>query len=236
MRLPNDSQQIVIIGKNGSGKTVAGLAHLSVRSYDQMPWIVFNFKRDEHINSIARARHIGLDTVPSKPFVYVIDVHPEQDIVGMENFFRMIWERGDVGIYIDEGYMVGTRSSWFRTILTQGRSLQIPRIILAQRPTWLDRFVLSESDFFQVFHLTHKKDRRLVEEFVPVDLDRRLPQYHSYYYDVGLDEHDKLLPVPPMPEILQIFDNRLMQLEEQERRENATILVEQAPVKKVRAI
>lgn len=236
MRLPNDNNQIVIIGKNGSGKTVAGLAHLCVRSFNAMPWVIFNFKRDEHINSIRRARHIGLESVPQAPFVYVVDIHPEQDEEGMENFFRMIWERGDVGIYIDEGYMIGTRSKWFRTILTQGRSLRIPRIILAQRPTWLDRFVLSEADFFQIFHLTHKKDRQLVEEFVPIDLDKRLPPFHSYYYDVAKDASDKVVPVPPIEEILQIFDDRLSAMEEEERRRQQIIAIDMVPVKKVRAI
>ena len=41
-----------------------------------------------------------------------------------------IWKRGGIGVYVDEGYMVGNNNPAFRAILTQGRSKEIPAIVL----------------------------------------------------------------------------------------------------------
>ena len=40
-------------------------------------------------------------------------------------------------------------------------------ITLSQRPVWLDPFILSEAEYYQVFRLNHKNDRKKVEEFIP---------------------------------------------------------------------
>jgi hypothetical protein len=48
-----------------------------------------------------------------------------------------------------------------------------------------------------------------VEEFVPADLSQRLPDYHSYYYDVGENKVTILKPVPSIQQIHRRFDQRL---------------------------
>src|SRR5262249_25496998 len=163
-----------------SGKTQAALWHLSMRDIDRRPWIVYNWKRDMSIDSIPHKRDIELDEIPVKPGVYVSHPHPNQ-AEEVEAQMWAIWERGETGVYIDEGYMLGRNSASFRALLTQGRSLHVPMIVLSQRPVWLDLFVFSESDFIQVFHLQHKRDGKNVQEFVPIDPEKRLPQYYSYY-------------------------------------------------------
>lgn len=219
MRLPNDTQRLSIIGATGSGKTQAAIWHLSNRNYHIMPWIVYDFKRDHSINSIPYIREIGLDDIPTHPGVYVVHPLPDQD-EDVERQMWAIWERGGVGYYVDEGYMIGRNNRAFRALLTQGRSKIIPGIILSQRPVWMDRFVFSESDFFQVFRLQHAQDRKSVEMFVPVQLDQRnaqgkrvLPEFFSYYYDVGKDETNILRPVPDMKQIHATFARRLGAME-----------------------
>lgn len=211
MNLPNDSQRHSIIGATGSGKTVAAVWHLSLRNIDSKPWMVYNFKDDSTIDGIPHARHIGVEEIPIKPGVYI--VHPKpHETEEVENQMWEIWARQNIGVYIDEGYMVGNNNRAFRALLTQGRSRQIPMIVLSQRPVWMDRFVFSESEFFQVFRLQNKKDVKNVEEFVPADLSKRLPPFHSYYYDVGENKVSVLKPVPVIEKIHESFDHRLKRL------------------------
>jgi hypothetical protein len=211
MNLPTDEQRLSIIGPTGSGKTVAAVFHLSLRGYDRKPWVIYNFKDDKNIDGIPHARHIGVEEIPIRPGVYIVHPKPhENDEV--ENQMWEIWARQNIGVYVDEGYMLGNNNRAFRALLTQGRSRQIPIIVLSQRPVWMDRFVFSESEFFQVFSLRNKKDIKNVEEFVPATLDKRLPQFHSYYYDVGADAITILKPVPSIEKIHASFEARLKRL------------------------
>jgi hypothetical protein len=208
MRLPDHSQRLSIVGATGSGKTQAALWHLSMRDIDSRPWLVYNFKSDQSIDAIPHSQPIGVDELPIKPGVYVVHPHPSQTDE-VENQMWGVWEKEGIGVYVDEGYMIGDRNPAFRALLTQGRSKQIPIIVLSQRPVWMDRFVFSESEFFQVFRLNHRKDRQSVEAFVPASLSRRLPEFHSYYYDVGANRVTVLKPVPGIDEIHRTFDRRL---------------------------
>jgi len=181
-RLPKSTQRIAIIGRTGSGKTVAGLWHLSNANFSVKPWIVFDYKTDEHINSIEGAEHIDLSFIPKKKGIYIVHPLPSQESE-VTDYLWKLWAKENIGIYIDEGYMLGNNPA-FEGCLTQGRSKHIPMIV-TQRPNWISRFVFSESDFYQIFHLNDKRDRKTVESFVPANLNLRLPDYHSYYYDVG---------------------------------------------------
>lgn len=204
VRLPNDTSRTSIIGRTGSGKTFAGVWHLSQQNFDVMPWILLDFKGDPLLAQVAAlqgAVTITLDDpVPTYPGLYIMRVLPnEKD--ALNTWLWKVWDTGYCGIYVDEGYMLSD-SDAFDAILTQGRSKHIPVIILSQRPVWLNRFVFSESNFFQVFHLNDRRDRRTVREFVPANLDARLEEYNSYYYDVGRDKLVKFQPVPDEASIL----------------------------------
>lgn len=206
-RMPDDSQHIAIVGANGSGKTQAAVWQLSHRNFHLMPWVAYNFKRDESIDAIPGAVDIELNQIPESPGIYVAHPLPAEEEAVEAQMWR-IWDRGDTGVYVDEGYMVGPRNQAFRALLTQGRSKHIPVMVLSQRPVWMDRFVFSEAGFYQVFRLQHKKDRRTVEEFMPADLEKRLPDYHSYYHDVGLNRTHVMRPVPDIDTIYGTFARR----------------------------
>jgi len=208
MRFPSDKDRHSIIGTTGSGKTQYALWCLSHRNFHTMPWLIYDFKNEESINSIIGARHIELNEVPTSPGIYVVHPHPD-DSIGVQTQMMAIWNVGNCGIYIDEGYMVGRHNPAFRSLLTQGRSKRIPMMILSQRPTWMDGFVFSESQFFSVFRLQRTKDIKNVEDFVPADLSRRLPEFHSYYYDVGENKMYVIKPVPDISIILATFERRL---------------------------
>jgi hypothetical protein len=212
MRYPNDRQRHSIVGATGSGKTHAALWHLSRRSFHQKPWIIYDFKFDDLINDIDGVEEISVtDRIPDQPGLYIVHPKPHEE-EQVEQQMWAIWERGNTGVYIDEGYMVGLNNRAFRALLTQGRSKHIPIIVLSQRPVWMDRFVFSESEFFQIFRLQHRKDQQNVEQFVPANLSHRLPEYHSYYYDVGEDKLVILKPVPNRDVIFKTFRDRLARI------------------------
>lgn len=219
---PGPSDRTLIAGRTGSGKTVAGIYHLSNQNYTDMPWIIWDFKRDKAIQTID---YVALDVEsslpPTRPGIYVLSPLPDQK-EAIEQFLWRCWEQENIGQYVDEGYMIAPskegRSKAFRAILTQGRSKRIPVIINTQRPVDIDRFAISEADYFQIFHLNDERDRKTVQSFVNkglVNLDKQLERYHSYYYDIKEDAAVKLGPVPMAEDSISYINSRLRQMRNQ---------------------
>jgi DNA helicase HerA-like ATPase len=217
IRLPGPSDRLAIVGRTGSGKTVAAIWHLSEADFDERPWVILDFKNDELLNAIDRAELIDFGELPSEPGLYLLKVRPgSQEQVS--EFFKQAWHQENIGILVDEGYMIDRDDEWFNACLTQGRSKKITLFILSQRPVWLSRFVFSEASYFQVFDLTHSKDLDKVREYIRDDereqLDQELPEFHSFYYDVGRKHLETFGPVPPAKDLLLTIDERLAELEE----------------------
>lgn len=216
IRLPGPTHRTVIVGRTGSGKTQAAVWHLSHANFDTQPWVIVDYKGDDLIGAIDRAQPIDFSVVPEQPGVYILSVLPgEED--ELSDWFYRAWAKEDIGIFVDEGYMIDRNDRWFNACLTQGRSKHIPMIVLSQRPVWLSRFVFSEADFFQVFDLTHVKDMDKVREYIRDDdrlqLDKPLEDFHSFYYDVGKRRLETFGPVPEAGKMLHTIDARLAQLE-----------------------
>lgn len=210
-RLPTNSDRLVIFGRTGSGKTQAAIFHLSYRNFDRMPWVVIDSKGDallKKISKLPKANNITLEQTPKKPGLYFVRPIPEVDDEKLEEFLWRIHLRGKTGIYIDEGYMM-PRGGPMNAILTQGRSKQVPVIMLAQRPVWMTKFSRSEASFFQVFELSDEDDRAVLRKFLPYDVVEGLPPYHSLWYDVGRKQTDLFSPVPDEETLLETFKHRL---------------------------
>lgn len=216
-RLPNRTQRTLIVGRTGTGKTVAALWHLSNYDLENQAWILVNFKNDEHINSIPNARFIDYDFFPrrkSEKGIFILNSLPQdavrpkpQEPSILESYLWKIWNQEQLGFMCDEAYMLGDNEA-FNAILTQGRSKKIPVLICSQRPVWISRFCFSESSFFQVFHLNDVRDRKTIEGFVPLE-DWELGEHQSWYYDVDKNSIFKFNPVPNMDEIRNIFEMKL---------------------------
>ena len=206
-RLPGSQDRISIIGRTGSGKTHFASWVLAQSSWPTRPWVIIDYKRDELLAQLP-AHEIGLEDkrLPRQPGLYIVHPIRSQDDA-VERLLNKIWAKERMGLYVDEGHMLPDRGG-LEAVLTQGRSKHIPAIVLSQRPVWLNRYVLSEADFYAVFHLNHKKDRVTVGEFMPEAAQQQLPEHHSWYYDVGHNRLWHLRPVPDRDHILGIFDRR----------------------------
>jgi hypothetical protein len=210
VRLPGPDSRMAVVGSTGSGKTFAGVWHLSMTDWNTArPWFIIDFKRDKLLSKLGATLHKLGDKIPREPGLYIVQPMPTpEDEARMVDFLWQIWANENTGLYFDEGYMVGNRNPAFRALLTQGRSKLIQMIILSQRPVWMDRFVFSESDFFMLFRLNDRRDKDTVQSMISVQVKERLPEYHSLYYDVSRDSGNILGPVPNRAQLIETFHAR----------------------------
>jgi hypothetical protein len=207
--LPTHDKRTCVIGSTGSGKTQFAVWLLSTRDFHLRPWIIFDFKGDQLIEELGAEEISIYSDVPSRPGLYVVRPIPERDDQGVINFLWKVWAREYVGIYVDEGYMLGNRNPALNACLTQGRSKRVEMIVLSQRPVWMSKFVFSEANFFAVLNLTLADDRKYVQSYVgssPVSL---LPRYHSLWYSADEQVGVILKPVPDRATLLETFERRL---------------------------
>jgi hypothetical protein len=210
-KLPNDTQRTTVIGKTGSGKTQSAAWILSQKDFAKKPWYTLDFKGDELLNAIQGIQHKTItDKLPKKGGgLFIMHPVPGRDDEEVEQFLWRVWERGNVGLFLDEATLLGKNSNAFKAILMQGRSKRIPVIMCTQRPTDIPRACFTESEFIYLMQLSDERDKKTVREFVPFNINKPLPQYHGYYYDGVQNEMYVMKPVPSHDEILDIFRDKL---------------------------
>jgi len=206
LTFPGPTDRVAILGRTGSGKTTFAGWLLSGSSFDTQPWVIINTKSDPFLNEIAMiegVQEISVYDTPGEKGLYIVSPLPAER-EELDAFFYRIWEKQNCGVYIDEGYMI-ERTDGLNALLTQGRSRRIPMIVLSQRPAWITKFVFSEADFFSLFQLTRREDRKAATDIIPVSIDYRLAEHCSFWYNVSKNEVVQLGPVPDKPIILDTF-------------------------------
>lgn len=217
------AKRYIILGRTGAGKTVFSFMLLAEQDYDAKPWIIIDYKKDrlfakllKSFKGIVKRLHPD-DKPPTKPGLYVMQPVLKADDVAVEAFLMACYRKGNIGLYIDEGYAVPQELA-LDAILTQGRSLDIPVIACYQRPVWMTRFATSQADYVAVFHIKDAPDRKRILEFTGhvtmpggsiINANTRLPKYHCLWYDTAEDETRVLRPAPPEAEIFARFAARL---------------------------
>jgi DNA helicase HerA-like ATPase len=217
--LPDRDDRTAIVGKTGSGKTMFGVfLMLESRLYKQMPWVIFDYKGDSIIREIPAQIISIADQVPTDPGIYRVHLNPFEDPEQVNQFLRRVWNNGRTGLFFDEAYMLPDRraldeKSPLRAIYTTGRSREIPVIALTQRPVDVLRYNFTEASHHVVFSLNDKRDRDTVRAYVPQDAfdacfgrGRKLPKYHSFWYDVDRDLYFEMKPGPDMSGLRALFE------------------------------
>ncbi len=204
VRFPASDERTVIIGATGSGKTQFGVYLLATRDYHRRPWFILDFKGEKLFPLLEMTPFSLGDPLPTEPGLYWIRIIPGED-EAVSNFFLQVYNQENCGIFIDEGYMLPYQDKWFRALQTQGRSKNVEVITLTQRPARLDLTIFSEASFFCVFTVTLKDDKKRIYEFTEGLEIKRLPKYHSLWYDVGANEHVIFEPCPPADKLVEIF-------------------------------
>jgi DNA helicase HerA-like ATPase len=208
--LPRPDQRVLILGSTGSGKTTVGAWLLSLAPFDQMPYVIIDYKRDDLLGGIKGKREIKNWEVPKEPGLYHLKPNPVSDDEAIDDWLMDVWRTRGIGLYVDEALRLPTsRRGAFESILTQGRSLLIPVISLSQRPVDLTRYAFSEANHVVAMRLTDIRDRKKVGEYVPIDVNYRLPEYHAHWYNIEQDQSYSMSPVPRAAELLKTFSERL---------------------------
>lgn len=221
-RLPADDERTLILGDTGGGKTQFGGFLLSKQNFKRKRWIITDYKGDELLNSIERAREIDVGEIPKKPGLYISHPRPtDEGDDAVEQWLWDIWDEENVGLYIDEGALIpnARTKGAFASIAIQGRSKRIPTITLSQRPVDISRYTVSQSSHIIMFPLMDQREIDAATNVVPKDFPTwippeyksqgDLPKYHSRWYRVNDRSRYVLRPVPEADEIRDDIDSQL---------------------------
>jgi hypothetical protein len=208
-RLPGRDNRTAVVGSTGSGKSQFAVGLLSTRDFHIRPWVIFDPKNDSLIAELDATELPRGSKPPTDPGLYVIHPLPDVDDAWVEGFMLQCWMQENIGLLIDELYMISRYSKSFKFLLTQGRSKHIEMIMCSQRPAWCHPMSFSESDFLSVFRLNKPEDRKTMQDAMSLNIKERLPQFNSYWYDVGRDKGFILTPAPSRDELIQRFRARL---------------------------
>lgn len=214
-RWPNTTQRTLVVGSNGTGKSILASYILANQPIDKMPWIIFDFKTEEVLNAIPYRKYIDFGDVPKEPGIYILPCEIVEDNPRIENFLGKIHRQGRTGLFFDEGYMMPHDRPFrkLNAIYTQGRSKHIPTITLTQRPVQISRFAVSEANHLVYMRLNDTRDKKKISEIIPEtrfwNLDVHPAKFHSKWYDQDQNESFSLLPCPKPDDILTLFEDRL---------------------------
>lgn len=197
--LPGANHRTVVIGANGTGKTVLGAWVLGKQRFKERPWVCLDFKNEELWDLVGDPpmRDLRLGDMPGKKGLYRMAVFPGEE-KKLAEWLWAVWRKENIGLFVDEVTLIDKEASTpFKAILRQGRSKRIPVIACTQRPVDVDREVFTEANFVSVFRVDDMRDHKVIKMFTrDAPMEKPLPPFWSYWYDKGKNSLTILKPVP----------------------------------------
>lgn len=209
---PTVNNRTMILGSTGSGKTNQFLWLLLYQPFHMQPYVIFDYKRDEHIAKIDRARQIGLNELPRYPGLYVVRPMPDTDDDAVLGWLRAAWAKRNIGLCFDEALMLPQHGGALQSVFVQGRSLKIPILCLSQRPVDLHRTAFSEASYISIFQLNDARDYETVRKWVPRfqrEWVENLPEHNSIWYVQRTRKTYHMAPVPNWETLPERINARL---------------------------
>ncbi len=210
MRLPNNTERLTIIGKTGSGKTHAGLWHLSVRDF-KIPWVIFDTKDAGDFIEIEHINEIKISKPKIKQGLNIVYPILPDEMEEMNALLYLIWRQGNCGVFIDEAMDFGKLNS-YEKILRQGRGKQIPVIQLSQRPSNITQLAFNQTEIFQIFYIQDDRERQRVKEMTGIPKQKIASlstSQESLYYSSYNNSLITLLPLPSHDIIVDRINDKL---------------------------
>lgn len=210
-------QRGLLVGQTGSGKTQNALFQLAnsrvwpITIFDTKIEPVFLSLPDdddtiEITNSIDEYRALSRRKKVDRPTYTIVrpGMHEMNDFEVLDEYVRLAYDKFGAGLYyFDEilnWHNQGRPVNGLVGLLTRGRSRGKTVLMASQRPGWISRFCLSESQRFYVHWLNDARDKKTLSEIIP-GFDRLddVPKYHFYYYSTT--EHREMPRLfKPVPE------------------------------------
>lgn len=208
--IPRRGERALICGKTGSGKTVA-MATLAGSLAEEARVAVIDCKIEPKYRALNRARLVRSPTnffdresrqeKREGPDILIWRPPPEvaTDPAALDDALMNLYHRHRGAVFLDELYPFhrGTQAGpGLIALLTRGRSRGITTVMGSQRPKWVSRFCMSESEHYWMYRLADRDDRRRMGEVVPNLPDENPPKYHFRYYHQSLEKPLLFRPLP----------------------------------------
>lgn len=188
----------LITGASGSGKSHAA-SWVASQTPANLPIIAIDSKGDGmpdfKAHSIDGARRLLKSWFRKKPRLIRITPDARDSAEEFDALFSDILERGYVGTWIDEAFMIPD-TPYFRRLYTAGRSLDCPVITCSQRPVDVPRVCISEASRFMIFRLLDVKDRERLQGFTPFNKHETVDRFSFLYYDAIEMQQGRYEPIP----------------------------------------
>jgi energy-coupling factor transporter ATP-binding protein EcfA2 len=201
--IPQEGERALIVGQTGSGKTA--FAAWMLRRLPSSPAVIYDTKDEEKFRALVPHRVVEtisemIEAADDETVDYVIvrpTVHLLRDPDALDEFLMAHYERlRKIPAYIDEAYTFhknGQAGPGLIGLLTRGRSRGITTILSTQRPSFISRFCVTESQRLYLFRLTDKADKKRVGDVVPDFADMPNPPKHGFYFFETGEEAPRLM-------------------------------------------
>jgi DNA helicase HerA-like ATPase len=206
-RIPSKGERALICGQTGSGKT--SFAIYLLEHIEESPIVIYDTKHEPKFDMMTNSVRVHSipqlhEAVNDPQFDYVIFTPPIEDVPNPAALDSLLWMHyahlPGVPCYVDEiaefHSASGRAGKGLMALLQRGRSKGITFICSTQRPKWISRSLISETQRGYIFRLKLADDRDAIGDMIPDYDEYPNPKPHwFYYYKDGDDDATLMRPI-----------------------------------------